>query len=422
MSHFKAIILAAGRGVRMKSDTPKVLHKVAGRPVLEYVLDITKALRSLTTYVVVGHGANEVKKSVGNSVHYVLQDKLLGTGDAVRRAGPFLKNFNGTVLVLCGDTPLLETVIVSRLLAKHQQLKAAATVLTAIVKEPYGYGRIVRDRLGNFGAIREHKDASENELKINEINVGVYCFKAQALFNTLKSVKLNPKKKEYYLTDVIELLLAKEETVATVTTDDETAGFGVNTREDLAQAEKVIRTRILKKLMADGVSIIDPATTYVEAGVKIGHDTVLYPCTFIEGDVTIGKKCQIGPFAHLRPGTRIADNATIGNFTEVSRTKVGRNVMMKHFSFLGDATVGNDVNIGAGTITANYDGKDKNKTVIGDGAFIGSDSILIAPLTIGKKAMVGAGSVVARGKNIPAGMLAVGVPARVIKKVAKGKI
>ncbi len=397
----------------MKSVLPKVLHKVGGRPVLSYVLDV---VRSLKTYVVVGHGAQDVKKTIGDAVEYVLQDQLLGTGDAVKRVLPHLKNFSGNILVLCGDTPLLEKPIISRLMAVHKSSKAAATVLSAVIQNPKGYGRMVRDEKGRLLGIREQKDASAEEDRINEINVGVYCFKAKDLFSTLRGIKLNALKKEYYLTDVIELLLADGKKVASVVTKDETVAFGINTRADLAQAERIIRQRILNKLMDCGVTIVDPATTYVETGVVIGRDTVIYPCTYIHHDVTIGSHCQIGPFARIRPGSCLADYCEVGNFAEVSRTRMGQKVMMKHFSFLGDANIGRDVNIGAGTITANYDGVNKNKTVIEDGAFIGSDTVLVAPAAIGKRALIGAGSLVKKGSKIPAGSVALGVPARVIRK------
>jgi len=416
MSPFKAIILAAGRGTRMKSRVPKVLHKVCGKPVLEYVLDITKSLRSLKTYVVVGHGAQKVRDAVGGGVEFVLQDRLLGTADAVGRCAPYLRSYQGTVLVLCGDTPLLGKDIVAAALRQHQRSKASATVLTANINDPQGYGRIVRDARGFFLAIREQKDASVTEDKIKEINVGVYCFKAKNLFEILKKVRLNAGKKEFYLTDVIELLLAQGEKVTTFTTRDETSAFGINDREDLSQAQAIIRGRILSKHMLSGVTIVDPLTTFIEAGVKIGQDTVIHPMTTIHTDVRIGRHCSIGPLSRLRPGTRISDGVEIGNFTEVSRTSLGSGVMQKHFSFLGDAVVGRGVNIGAGVVTANYDGVNKNKTLIGDQAFIGSDAILVAPNKIGARAMVGAGSVVAKGKNIPAGMIAVGIPARVIKR------
>ena len=400
----------------MKSETPKVLHKVCGKPVLEYVLDITKALRSLTTYVVVGHGSQQVKDAVGNGVSFIEQDQLLGTGDAVNRCATHLKNYDGTVLVLCGDTPLLSKNVVAAMLRQHRHAKASATVLTATIACPHGYGRIVRGPHGEFLAIREQKDTSEKEDKINEINVGVYGFNSKDLFATLKKVKLNPGKKEYYLTDVIELLLADGKKVETLITQDAALAFGINTREDLAQAQMIIRQRILSKHMLAGVTIVDPLTTFIDTGVVIGSDTIIHPMTVIHADVRIGHHCSIGPMSRIRPGTRISNGVEVGNFAEVSRTSLGVGVMQKHFSFLGDATVGEGVNIGAGVVTANYDGVNKNKTFIGNKAFIGSDAILVAPNKIGAKAMVGAGSVVAPGKNIPAGMIAVGIPARVIKK------
>jgi len=416
MNHFKAIILAAGRGTRMSSEIPKVLHKVCGKPVLEYVLDIAKNLRSLTTYVVIGHGAQKVKDVLGQGVSFVQQEQLLGTADAVKRCAPYLKNYRGDVLVLCGDTPLLSKGIVAATIRKHRLSKASATVLTATIDNPHGYGRIVRSASGDITAIREQKDASDTEDKIKEINVGVYCFRSKDLFESLKKVKLNSGKKEFYLTDVVELLLAQGKKVSTFTTQDETVAFGINTREDLAQAQAIIRRRILSKHMLSGVTIIDPLTTFIEAGVTIGRDTVIHPMSVIHTDVRIGKNCSIGPMAHIRPGTRISDGVEIGNFAEVSRSFLGRGVLQKHFSFLGDAQVGERVNIGAGVVTANYDGVNKNKTLIGPQAFIGSDAILVAPNKIGARAVIGAGSVVSKGRNIPAGMVAVGVPARVIKK------
>jgi bifunctional UDP-N-acetylglucosamine pyrophosphorylase/glucosamine-1-phosphate N-acetyltransferase len=417
MSDFRAIILAAGRGTRMKSKIPKVLHKICGKPLLEYVLDIVRSLRSLKTYVVTGYGSQIVKKTVGDGFEYVVQEQLLGTGDAVMRCASHFKNYRGCVLVLCGDVPLLSKTIVAALLKKHHQTKAAATLLTAYIDNPHGYGRIVRLPQGRLLAIREQKDASSGEDKIKEINVGVYCFKARALFETLKKVRLNPKKKEFYLTDVIELLLAQEKCVATLTTQDQSVAFGVNTREDLAQAEGIVRQRILSKNMLGGVTIVDPLTTYIEDGVTIGRDTIIHPMSVVQTDVHIGKNCSIGPLARIRQGTRISDNVEVGNFAEVSRTSIGSGVFVKHFSFLGDASVGRNANIGAGVVTANFDGVNKNKTVIGPQAFIGSGAMLVAPAHIGARAVVGAGSVVARGKTIPAGTVAVGVPARVIRKI-----
>ncbi len=422
MKNLKAIVLAAGKGTRMRSDTPKLLHKICGRPVIDYVLDITRALPSLETYVVVGHGAQKVKDAVGRDVRFVLQDRLLGTADAVRRCTPYLKDYSGTVLVLCGDAPLLTKDIAALLIRKHLRSKASATVLTAIIDEPHGYGRIVRGADGAIRAIREQKDATLTENGIKEINAGVYCFRSKDLFGNLKKVKLNGRKKEFYLTDVIELLLADGKKVETLISGQKEAAFGINTREDLAQAQAVIRRRILSRHMANGVTIIDPLTTFIEAGVNIGRDTVINPMTVIHSDVRIGRNCIIGPMAHLRPGSRISNGVEIGNFAEVSRSSIGRGVFQKHFSFLGDARVGEGVNIGAGVVTANFDGVNKHKTTIGPRAFIGSDAILVAPNTIGAGAVIGAGSVLAGHRGVPAGMVAVGVPARVIKKVAKGSI
>ena len=416
MSEFRAIILAAGKGTRMKSDVPKVLHKVAGKPVIQYVLDITKYLRSLKTYVVVGHKSEMVKAYLGNDVQVAIQKQLLGTADAVRSVVPYLKNFSGHVLILCGDTPLLDKAIIRQLISKHLKSKVACTVLTARIPEPGTYGRIIRDQNDAIAAIREHKDATPEENAINEINVGVYCFRAPLLLETLKKVQLNPNKKEFYLTDIVELLLSRGQKVETLVTDDPNVAFGVNTREDLALCESILRQRISKRLMLDGVTIVDPKTTFIDDDVKIGRDTVIHPFTVIQSGVKIGRECSIGPFARLRPGTVVGNKAEIGNYGEISRSKIGDGAIMKHFGFLGDATVGKNANIGAGCVTANYDGVEKSKTVIGDQAFIGSDAVLVAPVTIGSKAVVGAGSVVTRGKKVPNNGLAVGVPAKIFSK------
>ena len=415
MKDLRTIVLAAGKGTRMKSETPKVLHKVSGCAIISYVLDIVKSIGSLKTYVVVGHGSQQVKNFLPKDIETVLQKKLLGTADAVRSVESKLRNFRGDVLILCGDTPLLKKQTIQSLVRKHRISKAVCTFLTASVNNPDGYGRIIRSNDNRVEAIREHKDASKEELNISEVNVGVYCIDSKKLFQALKTVKLNPKKKEFYLTDTIEFLVQKSYKIETVTTEDFFEGLGVNDREDLAMAEDVIRHRILTNLMISGVTIVDPETTFIEADVKIGTDTIIRPFTLIEKDVVIGKHCLIGPFARIRSKSRIADRVEVGNFTEVNRTRIGSGTLMKHFSYLGDAILGKDVNIGAGTVTANFDGKNKNDTYIADGAFIGSDSVLIAPVKIGKKAMVGAGSVLTRGKNVPDKRTVVGVPARIIK-------
>lgn len=415
MKDLKTIILAAGKGTRMKSDVPKVLHKVCGKPIIQYVLDITKAVGSDQTIMVLGHKIQEVRENLPADIEIVEQQKLLGTADAVKTAHSHLKTFNGDVLVLCGDTPLLTKETVKNIVRKHKKTKAACTFLTGVVHNPQGYGRIIRDQQGRAVAIREDKDAQGMEREIAEINAGVYCFDCKELFDALIRVKQNKLKNEFYLTDVIEILTDKGLKVQTVSTDDFTEALGVNSRADLAQSESVIRRRLLDQLMEQGVSIVDPNTTFVQSDVKIGQDTLIRPFTVIEANVRIGQKCVIGPFARLREGTRIGNSVEIGNFAEVSRTKIGDQTLMKHFGFLGDTTLGKRVNIGAGTVTANFDGVNKNSTRIDDGAFIGSDSILVAPVKIGKRSVVGAGSVVVR-RNVPDDSKAIGVPARVMKK------
>ena len=412
--------MAAGKGTRMRSDRPKVLHEVCGKPIVEYVLDAAKAVGSLKTYIVVGYKGDAVKKQLGSGPIVVRQPKLSGTADAVRRVAGHFQNYRGDVLILCGDTPLLNKTVIKELVGKHKRSKAVCTFLTAIVGDPQGYGRIIRDERGQVVAIREDKDALDHERNIAEINVGVYCVQGRTLFGALKRIRLNEKKKEFYLTDIIDLLHQSGSKIETVTTEDPVEGLGVNTKEDLAVAERVIREKILKNFMRDGVTIVDPATTYIDADVKIGKDTCIRPFTIIEKDVRIGDRCVIGPFARLRPGVRLGNAVEIGNFTEVSRTKIGNKTLMKHFSFLGDALVGSNVNIGAGTITANFDGVRKNQTKIGNGAFIGSDSILIAPVKIGNRAVVGAGSVVTKGKIVPDGGIAVGVPAQIKARRERG--
>ena len=400
----------------MKSDIPKVLHAVCGKSIIQYVLDIAKALGSLKTYVVLGHKSNMVKKVLSDSVTAVEQPKMLGTADAVKCAENYFRNYQGDVLILCADTPLLDKTTVKRIVQKHKKSKTACTFLTAVVHNPKGYGRIIRGNGGGVVAIREDKDAVGFELDIAEINVGVYCCQSKELFKALKEIKMNKKKKEFYLTDIIEFFVEKGLKVAAVETENPFEGLGVNTREDLAAAETMLRQKILKDLMLQGVTIVDPSTTYIDANAKIGYDTVIHPFTFIEADVRIGSNCQIGPFARIRSGSRIDKKVEIGNFTEVSRAKVGSGTFMKHFSYVGDSAVGANVNIGAGMVTANFDGQQKHSTKISDGAFIGSGAILVAPVKIGKKAVIGAGSVVSKGKTIPDGSVAVGIPAKIISK------
>ncbi len=416
MQELNTIILAAGKGTRMKSDTPKVLHQVCGKPMLQYVLDISKSVGSLKTCVVLGHKCDSVKDFLSKDFLTVEQKKLLGTADAVKCTEKYFKNHKGNVLILCGDTPLLNKSVIKNIVKRHKKREAVCTFLTAVVHNPEGYGRIIRDESGKVVAIREDNDAVGLERDLAEINVGVYCFKAQELFKALKEIKINKKKKEFYLTDIIELFYEKQFKIETIETENPSEGLGINTREGLAEAEAILRRKILKRFMSDGVTIMDPQTVYIDSEVKIGRDTIIKPFTFIEKNVKVGARCSIGPFARLRSGARIEDDVEIGNFTEISRTKIGKRSMMKHFSYLGDADVGSDVNIGAGAITANFDGVEKNLTKISDGAFIGCDSIMIAPVKIGKQAIVGAGSVVSKKKNVPDYSVAVGAPARIISK------
>ncbi len=397
----------------MKSDTPKVLHSVCGQSIIQYVLDIAAGVGSEKTYVVLGHKAAEVQKQLPDSVMAVEQKKLLGTADAVRSVESQLRSYNGNVLILCGDTPLLKKETIKSIVRKHKRSKAVCTFLTAVVHDSEGYGRIIRDTAGKVVAIREEKDAVGFEKNIAEINVGVYCFDSKVLFNGLKNIKVNQKKKEFYLTDLVEQFKEEGLGVETVETEEAEEGLGVNTQEDLAVAGDELKNRILKDLMQNGVSIVDPKNTYVEANVKVGKGTVIRPFTYIENDVRIGEKCIIGPFARMRPGTKIGNQVEVGNFTEISRSKVGDKSFMKHFSYLGDATVGSDVNIGAGVVTANFDGTEKNLTKISDGAFIGPDAVLVAPVKVGKKSVVGAGSVLTKGKSVPDGATALGVPATI---------
>ncbi|NTV28696.1 MAG: NTP transferase domain-containing protein [Candidatus Omnitrophica bacterium] len=419
MKSLRTIILAAGKGTRFKSETPKVLHELWGRPVIDYVIDVAEAVGSLRIDVVVGHKAEAVAEAVQGRASVVVQKEQLGTAHAVRCCSDKFRAYKGDVLVMCGDTPLLDKKIVRSLVMRHRKSGAACTFLTARISNSHGYGRIIRGAGGQVVAIREEKDANADEKKLDEINVGVYCFASELLFRSVGDIRQNARKREFYLTDIIELLLSLGKKVDTVTTDDWTANLGINTRADLALAGAVSREKILKYLMADGVTVVDPATTYVEPGVRIGSDTIIFPCTYIHQGVRIGKNCSVGPFARLRPGTSLADGATVGNFIEVSRSSLGPGAVAKHFSFLGDAVVGAQANIGCGTVTANYDGKNKNKTNIGRKAFIGCDTVLVAPVKIGNGAVTGAGSVVTKGRDVPDGMLAVGLPARVIKKVNK---
>ncbi|MFZ5801214.1 MAG: bifunctional UDP-N-acetylglucosamine diphosphorylase/glucosamine-1-phosphate N-acetyltransferase GlmU [Candidatus Omnitrophota bacterium] len=412
------VILSAGRGTRMKSVIPKVLHKICGRPLLDFVLDNVRSLGLKDINVVVGYGKEQVKEHLDKGTRVFEQKRLLGTADALKPVLGKLHNFSGSLLVLYGDNPLLCKASIANLIKKHHAANADCTLLTAVVNNPFGYGRIIRDNYSRIRNIKEELDANALEKQIKEVNVGAYCFNLKLLPKALSQIKAENKKKEYYLTDIVAILaqLGASLESSEVCSGDEV--LGINTREDLAAAAKIILRRLLRELMLSGVTVVDPENTYIEPGVKIGPDTTIHPFTFIEKKVTIGSNCSIGPFCHIRPGVVVKDNVSLGNFLEVSRTKVEKGARAKHFGFLGDAHIGEKANIGAGVVTANYDGVNKNLTQIGKEAFIGSDTVLVAPVNIGNKAMTGAGSVVTRKHHVPDRTLVMGVPAKPYKKKA----
>lgn len=421
-----AIILAAGKGTRMKSDLPKVLHKVAGKSMVEHVVGATKALTPDKIITIVGHGATEVLAVLPEDVAYVKQEEQLGTGHAVKIAEPLLKNLHGTTLVIAGDTPLIRPETLVDLFAYHQAEDATATILTAIAPDPTGYGRIIRED-GHVSKIVEQKDANDFEKAVQEINTGTYVFDNRALFEALSNLTTDNAQGEYYLTDIIEIFKADGKKVAAFVLDDFDESIGVNDRVALATAEKLMRQRINTQHMVNGVTLIDPASTYIDADVTIGEDTVIEPQVVIKGHSEIGKGVHItsgsrieqsrlenktevrqstiehsvlevganvGPYAHIRPDSILHENVHVGNFVEVKASSLGTGTKAGHLTYIGNSMVGEHVNFGAGTITVNYDGKHKFNTEIDDYAFIGSNSTLIAPLAIGRNAITTAGSVI----------------------------
>ncbi|PIP20393.1 MAG: bifunctional UDP-N-acetylglucosamine diphosphorylase/glucosamine-1-phosphate N-acetyltransferase GlmU, partial [Candidatus Omnitrophica bacterium CG23_combo_of_CG06-09_8_20_14_all_40_11] len=412
MKNIAVIILAAGKSVRMKSDIPKVLHPICGRPCLSYVLDLAQSLKIKNVVAVLGYKAEEIKKQLPAGIKVVIQKRLLGTADAVKEGLAALKNFKGTVLVLYADNPLLKKETIKKLLEHHIKNNLDATLLTVKKDEPAGYGRVLRDKYASICGIVEEKDADDFQKDIKEINTGIICFNKDRLIYSLKSVRPDNRKKEYYLTDTIAILYKNNYLIDSLTITDINEALGINSRQDLAKANSIMRKRINEKLMQKGITIVDSDSTFISYGAKIGQDTTIYPFTVIETDVKIGKRCCVGPFAHLRAGTSLADDVLLGNFSEVNRTKISSKTIAKHFCYLGDSRIGREVNIGAGTVTANFDGKKKNITVIKDKAFIGSDTVLVAPVKIGKCARTGAGTVVTKNRDVCDGQTVVGVPAR----------
>jgi bifunctional UDP-N-acetylglucosamine pyrophosphorylase/glucosamine-1-phosphate N-acetyltransferase len=409
------IILAAGKSVRMKSGLPKALHPICSRPMLGYVLDIVGGLNLDKVIAVLGHKQEQVKKVLGFGIKVVIQKRLLGTADAVKVGLSGLKNFKGNVLVLYADNPLLKPETIKKMLVHHIKNNLDATLLTAKVDKPTSYGRVLRDKYASICGIVEEKDADDFQKDIKEINTGIACFKKDKLFDALKYVRPNNRKKEYYLTDTIGILYRKGGLIDNVRVLDIDEALGINSKEDLSLANKIMQRRINEEAMKKGITIVDPDSTFISYGTKVGSDTTIYPFTVIERDVKIGKRCSIGPFAHLREGTRIEDEVKVGNFIEIVRSRLASKTRAKHFGYIGDSRIGRQVNIGAGAVTANFDGRKKNITVIKDKAFIGSDTVLVAPVKIGKQAITGAGSVVVKNKNVADGKTVVGVPARPLK-------
>jgi bifunctional UDP-N-acetylglucosamine pyrophosphorylase / glucosamine-1-phosphate N-acetyltransferase len=436
-----AVVLAAGIGKRMNSSVPKVLHPVLGKPMLDYVLTAVRGVSPAKIVVVLGRGRDDVKKSVdAKGVAFVEQKVQLGTGHAANCARKVLSGFKGDILVLNGDFPLITSSSLKSLIKKHKSENADVTILTARLENPFGYGRVLRNIKGAIERIVEEKDASPEERKIKEINSGTYYVKSGFLWEALNGIGSRNRQKEYYLTDIIGIAANKSRKIAVVVARDSGEAMGVNDRAELSQVEALLRKRVNRSLMRSGVTIIDPSNTYISPDVKIGVDAVIYPNTYIYGRTVLGRNSSIGPgvwiedsvlgcnvtvkmssyitksfigddvtvgpFAHIRPEVEIMDGAKIGNFVEIKKSKIGRDSKVPHLSYVGDAVIGRDVNIGAGTITCNYDGYRKHETVIEDGVFIGSDTMLVAPVMVGRGATTGAGSTIT--KDVPSGALAIG--------------
>lgn len=405
----KSIILAAGKGTRMKSAIPKVLHKIMDKTLLGYVLDNVKNIVD-ESFVIVGHQAEEVENYLKNNyknVETVLQSPQLGTGHAVSMVCPHLTDFSGEVLILCGDTPLIKEETLKKFVDFHNSKESDITVMSAIFDTPANYGRIVRNSNNSLKCIVEEKDASYEEKLIKEINAGIYCLNWEKVKNAFSQLSSNNAQGEYYLTDIIEWGNKQNLSINAYTLENNEEIFGINSRKNLAEATKMMNTRKLNELMENGVTIIDPTNTWISDDTQIDRDTVIYPSTYIEGKNIIGQNCKIGPFAHLRGNVVIADNIKIGNFVEVKNAKINSNTNAGHLSYLGDCEIGSDVNIGAGTITANYNPltKTKSKTILKNSVKIGSNSVLVAPVTLEDGANVGAGSVIT--KDIKAWSLAI---------------
>ncbi|HLR92245.1 MAG TPA: bifunctional UDP-N-acetylglucosamine diphosphorylase/glucosamine-1-phosphate N-acetyltransferase GlmU [Atopostipes sp.] len=432
------VVLAAGQGTRMKSKLYKVMHPVMGRPMVGHVVQAALDAKVDKVFTVTGVGSEVVKDYLGDKSEYVYQEEQLGTAHAVEQARDFLEGKEGTTLVLSGDTPLITAETISKLMDFHEKEEAKATVLTAMADDPYGYGRVIRAADGSVGKIVEEKDASEEEKAVQEINTGTYCFDNKRLFETLQKVDNNNAQGEYYLPDVVEILKEKDQTVSAFTLDNMDESLGVNTRVALSEATKVMRKRINTEHMINGVTLIDPENTYIEVGVKIGRDTVIEPGTYLKGNTVIGEDvfigmntsiedseiadnveitqsvieesivrsgADVGPHSHLRPESVIGENVHIGNYVEIKKSTIGEDTKVGHHTYIGDAEVGKHVNVGCGVVFANFDGKSKSKTIVGDYSFIGSNSNLVAPVHLGEKSFIAAGSTIT--EEVPAEALGI---------------
>ena len=438
MSNIYAVILAAGQGTRMKSKLYKVLHPVCGKPMVEHVVNHVQSVGVHRIVTIVGHGAEKVREQLGEQSEYALQAEQLGTAHAVEQAKSILEDLEGTTLVICGDTPLIRPETMQALLEHHNTNQAKATILTAIAEDPTGYGRVLRGEDGQVNQIVEQKDATIEQQKVTEINTGTYCFDNKSLFDALTKVNNDNAQGEYYLPDVIEILKNEGEIVSAYVTSDFNETLGVNDRFALSQAETLMRARINEQHMRSGVTIIDPMSTYISADTVIGSDTVLQPGTMLEGTVEIGEDCiigpntqivdskvgngtkvhssvvlnsviaestAVGPFAHIRPDSTIGSHVKVGNFVEVKKSTLADGAKVSHLSYIGDAEIGENANVGCGTITVNYDGKNKHKTVVGKDSFIGCNTNLVAPVTVGDGAFIAAGSTITQ--EVPDDALAI---------------
>jgi len=446
--------MAAGLGTRMKSNRAKVLHELGGSPLIAHVVRTAKALDPHRIIVVVGHQAEEVKKATGDQAgelaSFVTQAKQRGTGDAVESARSVLEDSDSLVLVLSGDVPMIKTETLRNFIEHHNNAGADCSILSVRLENPTGYGRIIRDKNDRFQKIVEQRDATDEQRQVKEINSGIYCFDAKQLFRALRSVEPANDQGEYYLTDVAEIILRNGGAVSVFLHNDAREVYGVNSRAELAEFENSIRRSAIRRLMIEsGVTFIDPSHAYISAEAEIGRDTIIHPNVTIEGKTVIGEgcvirsgvritnsrlgdavtikdhsiivdsqiesNCAVGPFAHLRMNALLEEKATVGNFVEVKKSRLKRGTKAMHLTYLGDATIGERTNIGAGTVTCNYDGKNKHETIIEEDVKVGSDTMLVAPVRVGARSMTGAGSVVT--KDVPPDSLVAGVPAKVMKKL-----